>query len=145
MRILLAVLMTMISGMAYGQYANLDKFSLKIMRFSCNREVLTPDIACKQYRGRVATEFDLSLFEYGFWRNEVHAEGTMAKFMTVGWHYQMGIKLGQFELFHEHHSRHVMDQGLPSYFDTRDGSVREMRFPVEDSYGVRIVFYERKK
>lgn len=144
MRFMLLMLMVL-SGTANAQYLELDKFSLKIMRFTCNREILTPEIQCEQYKGRIAAEFDLSLFDVGFWRNDVHGEGTDSKFMTMGWRYEMGIKLGQFEFFHEHHSRHVLDQKEPRYWDEGLQDLRDTRYPVEDSYGVRIIFYERKK
>ena len=65
--------------------------------------------------------------------------------MTVGWRYEVGFKVGQFEVFHEHHSRHVMEQTLPSYWDAEYQQHRPHEFPVEDSYGVRVVLYERKK
>lgn len=141
--ILLAVML--LSGSAYGQYVELDKFSLKLMKFTCNREIMTPEIECMNYRGRVSADFDLSLFDRGFWRNQVHGEGTDAKFMTMGWRYEMGVRLGQFELFHEHHSRHVLDQDMPLYWDQDMNEPRRTKFPVEDSYGVRIVIYDRKR
>ena len=144
MKILLFVLALM-SSSAYGQYVDLDKFSLKIMRFGCNREPLTPDIECRSYTGRVATNFDLSILDHGFWRNEVHGEGTESKFMTMGWHYEIGVKFSQFEIFHEHHSRHVLDQDEPKLWNDKTQEVNNMRYPVEDSYGLRIVFYEKKK
>ena len=86
----------------------------------------------------------MTVFKKGFWRNNVHAEGTHAKFMTVGWHYEMGIKLDQFELFYSHHSRHTMDQYQPVYFNEYEEKLYRTAFPVEDSYGIRIILYERK-
>lgn len=71
----------------------LDRFSLQLMGFSCNRDPQTPDTECKDYKGRVATNFDLQLFKNGFWRNEIHGEGTKAAFTTVGWHWELGFKV----------------------------------------------------
>ena len=122
----------------------LERFSLKLMKFGCNREPQTPEIYCKDYRGRVATEFDLRMAnDYLFWRNEVHGEGTDAKFMTMGWHYEFGLDLGKVELLWEHHSRHTLDQAQPYYWDQRYDEMRPTKYPVEDSYGVRINFYQR--
>lgn len=124
----------------------LDKFSLKLMRFTCNRELQTPDIECADYYGRVATEFDLTILKYGFWRNEVHGEGTQAKFMTIGWHWEMGIRLtDQIEIYHDHHSRHVLDREQRYEWREASHTWAPIKYPVEDSYGIRIIFYERKK
>lgn len=123
----------------------LDRFSLKLMRFTCNRELQTPEIECMDYYGRVAAEFDLSILKYGFWRNDVHGEGTRNKFMTIGWRWEMGIALGMVELLWEHHSRHTLDQGQPYYWDTNFDGLKEIKYPVEDSYGIRINLYQRDK
>lgn len=143
-RLILYFLLLMPISAQARSYLNLDEFSLKLARFDCNRELQTPEILCSDYIGRVATEFDLSIIDdLIYWRNEVHGEGTSAKFMTVGWHWDLGIKLGNVELFWEHHSRHVMDQGQPYYWDEKLQSPQRIKYPVEDSYGVRIVFYKR--
>lgn len=128
------------------RFATLDRFSLKLMKFGCNREFQTPALSCYQYRARVATEFDLSFFnDYLFWRNEVHGEGTAAKFMTMGWRYELGLSLGIVELYWDHHSRHTLDQEQPYYWDPYTGSWGQIKYPVEDSYGIRINIYERKR
>jgi hypothetical protein len=123
----------------------LDRFSLRLMRFTCNREMQTPEIECADYYGRVAADFDVSILKYGFWRNEVHGEGTKAKFMTIGWRWEMGIALGKVELLWEHHSRHTMDQEQPYYWNTNIQSFNQAKYPVEDSYGIRINFYQRER
>ena len=126
------------------RWAELDRFSLKLMKFGCNREFQTPELDCYQYKGRVAAEFDLRMLnDYLYWNNEVHGEGTDAKFMTMGWHYELGLDLGKVELFWEHHSRHTLDQEQPYYWDTRMDTWKQMKYPVEDSYGIRINFYKR--
>lgn len=127
-------------------YFVLERFSLQVAKFTCNRDLLTPSLECTDYKGRVATNFDLELFKHAFWRNEIHGEGTHAAFTTVGWHWEFGFKLSpQVEIFHEHHSRHIMDRNLPTYWNERTQTLKETKFPVEDSYGVRIIFYEKKK
>lgn len=123
----------------------LDKFNLKLTRFTCNRELQTPDIECADYYGRVAAEFDLSILKYGFWRNEVHGEGTRNKFMTIGWRWEMGVAWGMVELLWEHHSRHTLDQEQPYYLDFNTDSWKQAKYPVEDSYGIRINLYQRDK
>jgi nuclear transport factor 2 (NTF2) superfamily protein len=151
---LVMIILLLLAGTSSAAYAEeeasgpmlaLDRFSLKIMRFTCNKEMQTPDISCDDYLGRTAAEFDLSLLKYGFWRNEIHGEGTRAKFMTIGWHWELGIRLGsQVEVFWDHHSRHVMDREQPYYWSDTQQAWRQGSYPVEDSYGIRIIFYERK-
>ncbi len=123
--------------------AVLDRMNLDVSRFTCNRELLTPEIPCDQYLGRVRVGFDLALLnDLVYWRNSVHSEGTSNKFETVGWQYEFAIPLpGNLELFMAHHSRHNMDQETPQ----PDAEVYKQRFPVEDSYGIRFKVYERRK
>lgn len=124
----------------------LEQFSLSFTKFGCNRDHQTPDLDCYEYRGRVATEFDLRLFnDWLYWNNRVHGEGTEAKFETMGWHYELGLDLGKIQLFWEHHSRHVLDREQPYYWDERRDTWRQVKYPVEDSYGVRLIFYRRDK
>lgn len=123
----------------------LDLMALKVTKFTCNRDPQIPELECSDWRGRVAAQFDLGLLKYGFWRNDVHAEGTEAKFMTVGWHWELGAKLGkQVELIYEHHSRHTMDKEQPYSWTPDTDYLRQNKYPVEDSFGVRIIFYKRK-
>lgn len=125
---------------------DLDQFSLKLAKFGCNRDPQTPYLDCYQYRGRVAAEFDLRLMnDWVYWNNEVHGEGTDAKFETMGWHYELGLDLGKVQLFWEHHSRHTLDTRQPIYWDERNDSWKQGKYPVEDSYGVRLIFYRRDK
>jgi len=114
---------------------SLDHLSLDVSRFSCNRELMTPEIPCDQYFGRVQLNWDVGLLgDLIKWRNEVHSEGTRSKFMTVGWKYTLAIPIpGGLELFMQHHSRHTMDQDQP-------GGVP---YPVEDSAGIRFIWFER--
>jgi hypothetical protein len=92
-------------------------------------------------------QFDLSLIDnWMYWKNQVQSEGVSAKFMTVGWHWELGFSLSPvIDVFWEHHSRHVMDRAQPYYWDERTGSPQRVKYPVEDSYGIRIRFYERKR
>ena len=124
----------------------LEQFSLKFARFGCNRDLQTPNLDCYEYVGRVAAEFDLRLLnDWLYWNNEVHGEGTRSKFETMGWHYELGLDLGKVQLFWEHHSRHVMDREQPYYWDDPISSWHQAKYPVEDSYGIRLIFYRRDK
>ncbi len=143
---LLAIASLFVSNLASAwefQPAVLDSMHLDVTRFTCNRELLTPEIPCDQYRGRVRLGFDVALLnDLVYWRNSVHSEGTRDKFETVGWQYEFAIPLpGNLELFMAHHSRHNMDQETPQ---PSEGDYKQ-RFPVEDSYGIRFNLYRRPK
>lgn len=124
----------------------LQEFSLKLAKFGCNRDPQTPDLDCYQYRGRVAANFDLRLVnDWLYWNNEVHGEGTKAKFETMGWHYEFGLDLGKVRFYWEHHSRHTLDRPQPYYWDELGDSWKRVKYPVEDSYGIKLIFYSRTK
>lgn len=146
-RLLFYFLFLLSSQAQARSYLNLDELSLKLTRFGCNRELQTPDIECTDYIGRVGVQFDLSLIDnWMYWKNQVQSEGVSAKFMTVGWHWEFGFSLSPvIDVFWEHHSRHVMDRAQPYYWDERTESPQRVKYPVEDSYGIRIRFYERKR
>lgn len=121
---------------------DLDSFDMRAAKFGCNRDPLTPDIGCHQYLGRVATDFNLRIMEVGYWNNEVHGEGTESQFQTMGWHWELGLRLtNQISIYHEHHSRHRLDSTGPDY----NQDERSDGFPVEDSYGIRMQFYISNK
>lgn len=121
------------------KFGTLDHLSLDVAKFGCNREPMTPDIDCNDYRGRVRLNFDLGLFnDLIKWKNELHGEGTDSKFQTLGWHYVVSIpNRWGIEPFIEHHSRHTLDSVQP----TIAGRTKPEKFAVEDSVGLRIVFY----
>jgi hypothetical protein len=69
-----------------------------------------------------------------YWDNSIHGEGTNSQFREVGWRYELGAQLGDsVQLFWKHHSRHVLD------------AQRSERFPLDNFYGLRVVFYRRPK
>lgn len=118
---------------------DLEYFAMKGARFSCNRDPMTPDIECNSYTGRAQADFNLRILEVFYWDNQVHTEGVAAKVETVGWHWELGLHItDQIDIFHEHHSRHRMDDTTPIDFN-KDG--KPDKFPVEDSYGIKFIFY----
>lgn len=145
MRLLMLILIAVLSSSAELIYAaefkliDLDSFDMKAAKFGANRDPLTPDIAPDKYVGRVESDFKLRILEVFYWDNQVHTEGVEAKVQTVGWHWELGLRINkQFSIFHEHHSRHRMDDATPIDYD-RDG--QPDKYPVEDSYGIRMNFY----
>lgn len=141
-RLMVLLLASTLSRPAFSgdfRLIDLDYFDMKAAAFGENRDPMTPDIEEHEYIGRVGTDFGLRIMEVGYWKNEVHTEGTRGQMQTVGWHWELGLHVSRnIDLFHEHHSRHRMDSTNVIDFD-QDG--RPDRFPVEDSYGIRMHFY----
>jgi hypothetical protein len=121
---------------------DLDYFDFRAAKFGDNRDPLTPDISPREYSGRLATEFQMRLLEVIYWKNYVHTEGTEAKVQTVGWQWELGLRItDQISAFYEHHSRHRLDTSNPDL----DQNLKPRKFPVEDSYGIRLRIYETDK
>lgn len=62
-----------------------------------------------------------------YWRNRVHGELDTSQFRLIGWQFELGIRIGLIELYRAHHSQHILDAQHPW-----------MRFPVQDTIGVRV-------
>ena len=79
--------------------------------------------------------FNLRLLRYMFWENRVHFLGTKSQIRQGGWEYRAGFELGPYlQAFYYHHSQHVFERE------------REWRsFPLEDMYGIRLIFYKNHK
>lgn len=139
-----AIAITSTSAHAFEfQPTSLEHLSLDVAKFTCNRDPMTPDIPCKDYRGRVRLNFNLGLLnDLIKWENHLHGEGTDAKFETLGWNYIVSIPTPwNITPFYDHHSRHRLDSGQPTAY----GKEKPERFPVEDSYGLKFTFYDRVK
>lgn len=129
-----------LSGSAHAWTAtSLDHLSLDVARYSCLREPMTPDIACNQYKGMVRLNWNVGLLnDLVKWNNEIIGQGTYGKFTTYEWHYMVIIPTPwNVSPFLEHRSRHTLDQGQP----TIAGRDKPERFPVADSYGVKVCFF----
>ena len=85
---------------------------------------------------------DLDMFKYKgyglYWLNKLHFDESQAdgRIKHAGWQYEVGAViyckkwndsyLSKVEVFHQHHSRHVLEE------------VRESHFPVYDRRGLRL-------
>lgn len=71
----------------------------------------------------------LSALRRVYWNNNFHLRMDQSQVRHVGWEYTMGAKVTDwFHIIKYHHSQHCTE------------CVRPERFPVEDSYGVRVYF-----
>lgn len=108
-----------------------------------NRDPYSPQFT-ENWRERAAIKWDITILEYGYWRNNVHTEtaGSGSTVKTVGWEWEAGVRLGKYaDVFHYHHSRHIMEGEPEARFNEGKGN----QFPVEDALGVRFHLYRKDK
>lgn len=107
-----------------------ERLTLDVSRFLFNRDPYAPDIEPKEWFGRVAVEFDLRLAPFIKWENMAHTEGDRVQVRTVGWQHAVVIDyFDTIQPYYFHHSRHLME-----------GINEDVRFPLEDRYGIRVNF-----
>lgn len=119
-----------------------EKLSLSLSQFKDNRDPYTPYIGQKEYDHRAALVFNLNILRYGFWENKTHVETVNNTARTVGWHWMLGVHIHSgIDLFHEHHSRHIMEEKP----QVRTINRTQNQFPVEDSFGIRFNIVDTDK
>lgn len=120
----------------------LDTFSMEYWKIEDQREGYTQydkpgtGNGKEEWRGGAAANFDLNLISYKglglYWDNKVFMNGTDHQVRHVGWQWEAGIGLGKsVDVFWYHKSQHVLD------------ATYEEKFPLENHYGVRYIWYER--
>lgn len=118
-----------------------DKLDFEYHRLAAaNRDPYVPHHT-GTWREKAAIKWDLGILKYGYWRNNVHTETTnpSGRVTTVGWEWELGVTLFKnYEIFHHHHSRHVMEEVPEKRFESGN------QFPNENSYGIRFKLYEKK-
>jgi hypothetical protein len=110
-----------------------------------NRDPIAPQYTGR-WRDRAALSWDATWLGYKqyklLWNHYVHTETIdTGGVKTVGWEWWAGISLGQLDILHHHHSRHIMDEPIR---DDRYGN-KQNKFPVEDSMVIRFKFITRGK
>lgn len=103
-----------------------------------NKEATTKDQKEEwEYGAKVNFNLNLvRLFRYSiFWRNTIHGEATDNQFRQVGWKWELGVTIipKKIELFHLHHSQHVLEKTT----DLGDN------YPIRDSVGLRLIFLDK--
>lgn len=136
-----------LSQAANAQYRllDIDRINMEFARFGCNRDPIIPELDCGDWRGRTSINADLRILSNIYWKNNIHGEGTTAAYKTMGWKFELGINISRYlDLFYLHHSRHVLDQNAATHI-SYDGKHTMTKFPVEDSYGIRLIFFENAR
>jgi hypothetical protein len=139
---LLIILFVFASDFCYGfefsdkkytyKLVDVNRLSLEHKQYQINHDPYFPGME-KNWTTKTDLYWDVRLWRI-FWDNDLHMGMDKSQVRTVGWKFIMGIHVTDWlDIVKDHHSRHVLE-------DRRDG-----HFPVEDSYGFRINFIERKK
>ena len=81
-----------------------------------------------------AFNFELRIAEYLKWQNHVHMDGTQAQLRNAGWQFELSVDKWQIQPFYFHHSQHALDSVGDS-----------IKYPLEDKYGLRFVFFQKKR
>lgn len=139
----LLILLLVLSTSALGQsrsaskyrLLSLEDFSISYAQFDHHRDPYVPERDDWLYRA--STDFNISVLHTIYWHNNVHTEAVRSgSVKTVGWHWVLGLRVNKYmDLFHEHHSRHVMEED-------RESVNGKNVFPVEDSYGIKFKIVE---
>lgn len=105
------------------------KLSVEHKKIKNKRDPYFPDKG--DWTNKTDLLWDVNLYNRVFWENNTYMEMDYAV-RHIGWHYKLGISpSGYFDFVWEHHSRHVAEALPPEGID---------KFPVEDSYGIRLNF-----
>ena len=127
---------TLAAGKEY--FLNLEYLDMQWQKFKDQRDPYVPEYN-DDWAYRVSTNFRFAAFNVLYWDNNLHMEaldsGTPK---TTGWHWTIGLRVTKIlDIFAEHHSRHVME-------DARAKINGQNQFPVEDSYGVRLIIFDNQ-
>lgn len=139
----LAIFLILISQSRFAnayQLLDLEELSMTHARLGdASRDPLAP-----QYSGdwlyKTSLMFRFNVLGPLYWDNRVHTEATNGGVRTVGWWWMLGLRIHpNLDIFHEHHSRHIMDESSPNAILYGNKS---RNFPVEDSYGIKLNIYK---
>jgi hypothetical protein len=123
---------------------DLEKFGMEYWKTDQERDPYLPyqqpgsTTPGERWKDGAAVTFNLTLAAIGpaslYWDNRVHEDSTNKQVRFIGWEWEAGASWDrQVDIFWHHHSQHLLDQSS------------DMRYPLENHYGVRFTFYERAK
>lgn len=119
-----------------------EHLSIEYEKIRDNRDPYFPEYSDgvgEEWSYAAALKWDINVIRLGeqarvYWNNYVHMDATDRQVRHVGWQWELGLNLwNKVELFSAHHSRHSLE---------RDG-LDSQRFPVRDTYGVRLIIIDR--
>jgi hypothetical protein len=110
--------------------AKVRDLSLDLKRMPFNRDLLFPEKEYWGYETRLNADVQLGNF---FMDNQITGRTYDSRYRYVSWGFDIGYRLTPWlDLVHSHLSQHAVDL----YRD---------RFPIVDSYGIRLRFSEESK
>ena len=141
----LSLFLALISASGFAQdyhLVELDRFDFEAWKINDYREGYMDFPSPRsgedeRWNKGAAINFNLNLIrinDYAFYANNyVHSDATNKQFRTIGWQWETGFHFNKkVDLFWKHHSQHVLD------------AAREEDFPLENRYGIRLIFYTRE-
>jgi len=149
MKILLAILLSLVSTSTYGaDYYLLEPsyLSMEYYKIDNNRDEylrINDEGSSKYGEGGehwvygAAIRLNFNLVRYNdyslYLSNRVHMAATRCCVRQVGWEYEFGTHLGKhIDAFWYHHSQHILDQERVT-----------SRFPLQNFYGIRFILIEQ--
>jgi len=79
---------------------------------------------------------NVDILKYGYFNNTIHSLVNESQFALIGWRYKVGLHVTPWlDIDYKHYSKHSLDTPGPWPFS----------FPVQDSVGVTIHFWQKNK
>lgn len=110
----------------------LNELSIDAYRTKAKRDAYMPEYNGKWTNG-AQFNLDLRLFEVFRWDNHIHLDSTQSQIRNVGWRFDIFMDYYRYIApYYHHHSQHSLDNSEHA----------ETRFPIEDEFGLRFIFYK---
>lgn len=123
------VLLILLALIACEAEAKVTEFTLDLKRMPFNRDYFFPERTDWDYETRLNFSGEIGVF---FMDNTLTGRTYDSRYRYVSWGFDMGLRVTDWlDIVHTHLSQHAMDLYRES-------------FPVNDSYGIRINFLEKK-
>lgn len=118
--------------------AEVTELSLDYRKMKDKRDPYFPDKT--DWTNYVGLNWGVRGYKLLFWDNQVFFYGDDAQVRKVGWHFTSGVHVTDFiDLTYHHESEHSADMGR-----YEEPGIVKPRFPLENSYGVRFNFLDKK-
>ncbi len=124
---MLILLLLTLSCSAGDLAPRLDEVSIDYARYKQDTRlpILYPNVP----KERLDVNINFSFLKIGYINNTIHSLTDANQFRLIGWHYQVGVRLGKWvDIYGDHFSQHLLDTQLSN-------------FPVENSAGIKFYLY----
>lgn len=128
---------------SYTSYAEVTKLNLEATRMPFQRDYYIPEHTSWGYSLSLNMDVHKTLFSYGrhdvdwFLESDITGQTRNSRFRNLWWRYVTGFSITpDVDLIWKHKSQHTLDEQVDFEKD---------KYPVSDSYGIRINFLRRLK